>query len=75
MQQNAEELIEAGFGCMVRGRIAHKTDSDCLKDTDWLIPLKDMEEAEAHGYERCKKCGSTSAVETKETKATSRPTS
>jgi hypothetical protein len=69
MRADAETLIETGFGCMVKGRIAHRTDSDCLKETDWLIPLKDMEEADAHGYERCKKCGSTSAAEASETTA------
>lgn len=68
MRADKDEWIEAGYGCMVKGRVAHKTDSDCLKDSDWLIPLQDLEEAEAHGYEICKRC-STSAVAKDETKA------
>ncbi len=69
MRADAEELKRTGYGCMVKGRVAHRTDSDCLKDSDWLIPLRDFEEAEAHGYDICKKC-STSAVAQDETKAT-----
>ena len=65
-----DELIAAGYGAVVKGRIAHRTDGDCWTETDWLIPLKDMEEAIDHGYTRCRKCSSISAVETKEPKAT-----
>ena len=64
-----DDLIALGYGAVVKGRIAHRTDGACWTDKDWLIPLKDMEEAEAHGYERCRKCGSTSAAEPSETKA------
>jgi len=65
-----DELIAQGYGAVVKGCIAHRTDGDCWTEKDWLIPLKDMEEAIDHGYTRCRKCGSTSAAETSETKAT-----
>lgn len=70
MRADAKELIQAGWGCMVKGRTAHKTDSDCLSDKDWLIPLKDLAEAEEHGYTICKKCGSTSVPAPSGTTAT-----
>jgi hypothetical protein len=65
-----EELLAQGYGAVVKGRVAHRTDGDCWTEKDWLIPLKDLEEADAHGYERCRKCNSISAPETSETKAT-----
>jgi hypothetical protein len=63
-----EELLAQGYGAVVKGRVAHRTDGDCWSEKDWLIPLKDMEEAVNHGYQRCRKCGSISALETSETK-------
>ena len=65
-----DELIAQGYGAVVKGRTAHQTDGTCWTERDWLIPLKDMDEAKAHGYEICRKCGSTSAAEPEETKAT-----
>jgi hypothetical protein len=57
-----EELLEAGYGCVVKGREAHLTESFCWTDDDWLIPLKDLDEAEGHGYEICKRCRSSTSV-------------
>jgi len=62
-----DELLAKGYGAVVKGRVAHRTDGSCWSEKDWLIPLKDLEEAKAHGYEVCKKCrGSTSEPETSE---------
>ena len=50
-------LQEQGYGCVVKpDRRAHLTDSACWAASDWLIPLRDMEEAQAHGYEPCRRC-------------------
>lgn len=67
-----EELLEQGYGCVVKGTKAHLTAGDCWSERDWLIPLKSLEEAQAHGYEVCRKCeSSTLAPEPTRPKATS----
>ena len=63
-----EELLEQGYGCVVLGRTAHRTEGECWSDKDYLIPLASLEEAGAHGYETCRRC----AASTSERATTSR---
>lgn len=70
-----EELLEQGYGCVVLGRTAHRTEGECWTEKNHLIPLASMEEAASHRYEMCRKCvGSTSGRATTRPRATSERT-